>query len=259
PVRREAAFFGWAHNDQLPEGRELLPLPGYYELATTQPTAVVDWRYKYRRGLDEMLESAYTTYGAPFYQPNRKKIDNNMAQWWGNPQLNFGLATASLILLLLVLIFGLTPLYLRTQSANEAIQVLAAERMAAAQTLGVAQCPDPNVQIILPTAGGAQWVGSQLDIFGVADHPATARYDIYAQPVGQTNTIAITTRRWRSSLGTLTTWDTAGLPPQTYNLILQPTRSDGLPITESACIVQLRLVAPPIAPTVAPTAQPATP
>lgn len=266
PVRREAAYFGWVHNDNLPEGREILPLPGFYELPTTQDTKVVDWQYKYRRGLDEMLESAYTTYGSPFYQQPAGAYEDGYgsltANWWRNPQLNFGLATAALLLLVFVLSFGLVPLYARSQSTNEAIQVLAAERMVAAEAAGVASCPDPNVQIILPTAGGAQWLGTQIDIFGIADHPATNRYEIFAQPASNnstTGTIPITTRRWRSELGTLATWNTADLTPGLYNLFIQPTRSTGLPIPNATCVVQLTLVAPPLEPTVAPTAQPITP
>jgi proteasome lid subunit RPN8/RPN11 len=246
PVRRESAFFGWTSNDNLPEGREILPLPGFYELPTTQPSKVVDWRYKFRRSLDKMLESAY---GSTLYQQAYSGAASLQAEeWWRNPSLNFGLATAALISLVLLIAFGMVPLYVRTQSANEAIQVLAAERMMMAESIGVASCPDPNAQIILPTAGSSQWQGAQLDVFGVADHPATGRYEIYAQPVGSDQTIAVATRRWRTELGSLATWDTTTLSPGVYNLVLQPTRSNGLPLTNATCIVQVTLVAQPSEP-----------
>lgn len=253
PVRRESAFFGWASNDNLPEGREILPLPGFYELPTTQPDKVIDWQYKYRRGLDEMLASAYTTYGSPFYQPEAHPIatySNKISRRWGvSPDVvSLGMSLTAVVLVALLLTFGYVSLYNRTQATNLAIQTLNSERMAAAQAAGVAQCPHPNVQIILPTAGNPQWAGSQLDILGIANHPTTNRYEIFATPVdtqGQGNAIPISTRRWRTSLGTIAQWDTTGLAPGTYNLLLQPTQRNGLPVNNATCTIQVTLVPMP--------------
>ncbi len=250
PVRRESAFFGWVNNHNLPEEREILPLPGFYELPTTQPDKVIDWQYKYRRSLDDMLASAYSTYGSPFYQADARSIASysaNLSRRWGVPPdvFSLGLSLTAVVFTALLLTFGYVSLYNRTQATNQAVQVLTAERMAAAQANGVAQCPHPDVQIILPTAGQPQWAGAQLDILAIANHPATNRYEVFAQAVNEAgggDTIHIATRRWRTQLGTISSWDTTGLPAGRYNLFLQPTQSNGLPVTNATCIVQLTLV-----------------
>jgi proteasome lid subunit RPN8/RPN11 len=248
PVRHEAALFGWVRNPHLPEGREILPLPGFYELPTDQPTSRIDWQYKYRRTLDDMLTAAYTTYGTTLHlyqagQTPSPTTEIAHALGMTPAQLKTGLTLTSILLLILLALGGYFTLYQRTQNANQAIQILASERLQLATAAGVANCPDPNVQLILPVPGRGQWVNSQIPLFGIANHPTTHYYDIYAYQENNPTRYSITTLRWRTKLGSLGTWDTTGFPPGIYDLSLQPKQSNGIPLNEATCTIRVALVA----------------
>lgn len=231
PVRQDAAFFGW-------RGHEVVPLSGFYELGRNGDEEAVAPPWRLVRGA--VWSETYEEHLA-----RRSQVRTATPGWPVlGPWLALGAAAAVLVVAVLLLAFGVLPVYRQNQALQAATLPLLDERLAAAASSGAASCPSAAVRLYAPLAGTALDVGDdeQVAIAGVAALPDARRYRIAIRPAGGDEWFEMDTVRRTPSLRTLLTWETAEYAAGEYELLLQPLNRQGSPLPGAAtCTVRFAL------------------
>lgn len=234
PLRNEAGFFGWKE-------RQVVPFSGCYELtaAGDATNSAFPWRSVRAKVWDETFEE---------HLAQRVVGSNVRAAQSGwpapGPWLGIGTAVAGLLLTLLVLAFGVLPLYRQSRALEAAALPLLDERLAIATEAGSAVCPDPDVRLYTPAAGVTNFVpeGGQLTISGVASLPDARRYRLELRPNGGDTWYEVGLVKRTSSLNELFVWETAEFAAGVYELRLVPLNRQGGPLPGAAsCTIQFAL------------------
>lgn len=269
PVRRQSCFFGWVPNEREARGYEIKPIHGFYELTNLQNESVIDWRVTHRAGLGEMIEAAYNTYtgAGEVYDDHVYNVVREATLF--PPRINFAIATSAVVLSLILLLVVAWPIRTRTNGLERVAMLLASERMEEQMAAGLAVCPSPNMQIVLPQSQSTYVVGSQIDFFGVADLSSASRYELQYRQISPLNYRRIDTEQisWQTADGfrfsqrfnDLGSWDTTDLEAGSYEARLVAYNDNNFPISSSACKIRIKLLSRPVPAvvTIAPTAVPA--
>lgn len=268
PVRRQCCFFGWVPSERETNGRELKPIHGFYELTNQQPHSVIDWRVTHRSALSEMIEAAYNNYaGGEVYDDHVYRVVREATLF--PPRINFAIATSAVVLALLLGVLMGWPLRSRANGLEQVALLLASERMQEQNAAGLTTCPNPTMQILLPKSQASYPVGTIVSFFGVADYPDVRGYQLDYRQVGPLNyrRQEMAQIPWQTAdsfwfsqtFDNVGTWNTAALQPGTYQVRLVGYNSNKIPLSNSACVINITLLPPLVSPTVtiAPTAIPA--
>lgn len=250
PVRQECGLFGWVPVRQLETG-ELQPLRGYYELISEQAQPVVPWRFTRYATMRDMMQAVWPTTTASA-DPSTGHIDFDSQVYVATrevvlfpPRINFLIASGAVLLALLVLLAGVLPLRSRNLALAEMVRTAATADLLQATAAGWANCPDPDVQILLPTAGSSLQVGPEATVFGVAEKEAVGTYELAYRPQASGRWMVLAQpNRWGHAFRELGAWRTIGLPAGTYVMRLMPYDANGNPMPLSACMVDFQMVGP---------------
>jgi proteasome lid subunit RPN8/RPN11 len=234
PLRNEAGFFGWKE-------RQVVPFSGFYELSDVgnSSKSALPWRVVRAKVWDETFEErlAQRVVGSD--------VRTAVPAWPApGPWLGFGTAAASLLLTLLVLVFGVLPLYRQNRALEAAAIPLLAERLAVATETGAATCPNPKVVLYTPAAGATVVVaeGDTLAIAGMASLPDARRYRLELRPNGGDTWYELGLVTRTRSPNELFVWDTGAFAAGVYELRLTPLNRQGGPLPGAAsCTIQFAL------------------
>lgn len=231
PIRDEAAFFGW-------NGHEVVPLSGFYELCDDSHESAPGFPWRLVRGA--VWSETYAEHLA-----QRNQVRTATPAWPAlGPWLALSAAASVLLVAVLILAFGVLPLYRQNQALQVAMLPLLDERLAATESSGAASCPDASVRLYAPLAGATLDVGDdeQAAIAGVANLPDARRYAIAVRPAGGDTWLEMGTVRRAAALRTFLTWETAAYAAGEYELLLQPLNRQGNPLPGAAtCTIRFAL------------------
>jgi proteasome lid subunit RPN8/RPN11 len=249
PVRQEACFFGWDQQNLL-DGleRAIFPIEGYYERTDEQPTQVVNWFIGRDRAWDRPMSRRATR-----PRPNLSDValDDDLTPSEGNfyapgnewptlaPTTGLWLGLAGLTLIVILLLAVILPLEQRATTLQSVLLTFADQTMAEANANGAAACPDPQLRLIVPSAGTTVARSREVAVIGTADVAAAHQYIIYIQAATAENEDWSTVTQFRRdrSLAQLGILDASTLAPGLYQLDLVALSREGQTIGESCTIV----------------------
>lgn len=243
PVRQDACFFGW-DQQELRDGleRAILPIEGFYERTDEQPQPVTGWRIGRDRAWNRRPERMATTLSGVNQAEDLVPAENQYllppSPW---PTLAPGIAVwvglLGLIMTFCLLLFVIVPQERQITALENVTLMFATEAMNTATEAGAAACPDPDLRLITPLAGGTAPMGEELVIVGTADVAAANRYSlqIRASTAEQWSTVATFRRDHR--LAELGRVDTGELSPGPYQLLLAARNNQNQIIGETCMIL----------------------
>lgn len=235
PVRKEAAYFGWHHN-------ELAPIAGYYELTDVQANPIVGWKAVrtsvYNVSEMEMIEQA--NLGQTSNQNNMVYMPDN--QWLAlspsSQKLGLIVAILALGLSLFLLVGGIVPLNRQVKEMETVIVNLANSNT----NPNAHACPDPRLRFLAPTHGNANRVGSEINFIGTAVYPGATRYSVQVRQSGADGWQELGSTRNSSEFSTLATWNTQEVPAGKYDVRLTAVDANNITLNNSpVCAINIEL------------------
>jgi len=126
----------------------------------------------------------------------------------------------SVLVLIALLLFVIMPQERQITALESVTVMFATEAMNAANATGAAACPDPDLRLITPLAGGTAPADEELVIVGTADVAAASRYSVQIRPDTSEQWSTVDTFRRDRALAELGRVDTSDLSPGNYQLLL---------------------------------------
>ena len=253
PVRDEAAFFGW-EKDDVTQVVDIMPIHGFYELATAEkPTGPgVTWEYVSGLSLNEMRRGAMRdAMLAPLESGSSDKVSLSFND------LLFAAVTATLVLLLLfaqINRHGVNRL-----AAVEAVnfQLMRAEQAELAVNNRDVSCLVDAAFFAAPAPGQNILLGETVTVYGYANQLYHPRFGLQVRPVfisGQADYGYWVPAEWETiarftpdeRIKQIGRWRTLGERPGLYELRIvplssNPTTGEEIPLDHFACQIPLSL------------------
>ena len=233
PIRNEACFFGWQHD-------ELTPFTGFYEALDTQPEPTVGWQV--------VRTSVWHTYS----EEALYESDGTVAQGYApsasyetkstfTPVTGMLLGIAGLLATFFLLVGWVFLLNQRVNQMESVVLAMGSQSPAASNAV---VCPDPNVRILAPLTGQTAVSGNKVDIIGTANLAATNRYRLESRVTGGTGEWqTIDVQRRSLTFGKLATWNTTDMPPGIYDVRLVAVDKNNIRLAEApSCSIELLLM-----------------
>lgn len=230
PVSGEAAFFGWRDS-------AIEPKPGFYEMAPADDVTVVPWRVV-------SSEVWQDTYEAHLAGDSRLARKNRASGFWPLSEPWFPLTLGGVALLLaVVLLAGMLINANRRAAVLETINSgYLAAHLSAAESAGLAECPETSLMIMSPLAAESLDAGLVVDVLGRASEPDAYRYLVQTRPVGATDWVELNRFRRSVDTGFLATWDTGLFQSGQYELrLIAVDRDDQMLPLSGGCTIVLQV------------------
>lgn len=242
PVRQDACFFGW-DQQELRDGleRAILPIEGFYERTDEQPQTVTNWRIGRDRAWNRRPERLAATMSGVTQADDLTPTENQYLlppnSW---PALAPGVALwvglLSLVISFCLLLWVIVPQEREITALESVTLTLANEAINAANATGAAACPDPDLRLITPSAGGTAPIGEELVIVGTANVAAANRYSLQLRPETSEQWSTVDTFRRDWAIAELGRVDTSTLSPGNYQLLLAARNNQNQIIGETCRI-----------------------
>lgn len=248
PVRQEACFFGW-EQQEMRDGleRAISPIEGFYERVEEQATSLNAWRIGRDRSWDSSGRYRGVRPRAPlsgvamaedvadepppanFFAP-----DNLWPQF--SPAVGVGVGLSSILLMACLLLVVILPMQRKAAALAAVTLALSEQAFREAETAGTAVCPDAQLRLIAPQAGGELSSNTQVSLVGTANHAAATQYTVYIRASQEDGWRVVNQFRRGRVLAILGQVDTTTLPPGSYQLHLSAADRNGQPVGQPCTI-----------------------
>jgi proteasome lid subunit RPN8/RPN11 len=219
PINNEVAHFGWQNG-------EIAPLPGFYELLEVGDKSIIPWRSV----RTAVWHETYESHLAAQLAREQKRITIGGVSI---PADALPLVGGALIVLAAFLLMA-TMLFISNQRVNRLENIsndLFTANLAAAETVGLADCKLSTTRIFAPYPGQVIMDSGIVPVYGAAVEPGIPRYRLQVSSENSAEPMIINEfrRGLANNTRVLGRWDTTNLPAGTYQLDLVGLNRDGLP------------------------------